>query len=193
MTTVLLSQQSGRHWNGCNSQTPMLASGRAQPSLGAARARESWECAQGLPSGRDCPSCTGTTPALWHSPEGQGEVTPQSTALFGDPGSCRSIGNMGSREEPALLGSTHSLDGIQTTQAAGVRAQSVSWGMNLQSATGHWTQIFCTGYITANSSPAACASPSLHCLQKDSNIHTLYNRLLPFSHGGKQKHKLNQQ
>lgn len=79
MTTVLLSQQSGRHWNGCSSQTPMLVPGRAQPSLGAARAQESWERAQGLPSGRDCPSycpsCTGTTPALWHSQEGQGEVT----------------------------------------------------------------------------------------------------------------------
>lgn len=41
MNTVLLSQRSGRHWNWCNSQTPiiwsMLVPGWAQPSLGAAR------------------------------------------------------------------------------------------------------------------------------------------------------------
>lgn len=40
MNTLLLSQQPGRHWNWCNSQTPtvwsMLVSGRAQPSLGTA-------------------------------------------------------------------------------------------------------------------------------------------------------------
>lgn len=160
------------------------------------------DCHAGVRMGTALPWRAGNVPPLgqglsllhWNHPSSvtqpRGTRGGDSQPQHGDPGSCRCTGK-GRKPRGASSPGQHTQPGGHTEHPGRrARAQAVPWGMNLQSATGPWNQIECTGYITANSSPAARAGPSL---QRDSNIQTLYNRLLPFSHGGKEKPKLKQQ
>lgn len=191
MNTVLLSQRSGRHWNWCNSQTPiiwsMLVPGRAQPSLGAARdtipgaVGELGMCS-GLTSGRDLSLLYCNHPSSVAQPRGTAGATPSpECGAAGDPGSCRSIGNTGSREAPALLGSTHSLgaDKPPTQTGSELRARPGEFIYKVPLVLGTKSNVQDILQQTAR------AGPSLHYLQKDSSVQTLYNRLLPFSYEGK--------
>lgn len=137
---------------------------------------------RGSPQAGTCPSCTGTTPPLWHSPEGQGELPPSpERGAVGDPVSCRSTGNTESQEAPALW-EAHAAwmaDKPPTQTGSELRARPGELIYKVPLVLGTKSNVQDILQQTAR------AGPSLHYLQKDSNVQTLYSRLLPFSYEGK--------
>lgn len=180
MTTVLLFQPSGRHWDWGNSQISVLVSRWAQPSLGAARTVGELGMCSGAPLRQGLSllhwnhlssvAQSGRTGGLTASP---------STALSRDPQETWEA------ERSLLSWEAHTAwmaDKPPTQTGSKLRVCPGEWIYKVPLVLGTKSNV---QDILQQTAALQLVLAPLCTACRGTPISRLYNRLLPFSHGGK--------